>query len=107
MRGWHCGCWLWRQTELHDRMANSIHKIGRPNIFENEIFHSSAERALGFMKNYFLYSAREAAEYTTAMSENVCKSMDTFMAQQVSAGCLTAVEKEMGDGFVGNLAGGG
>lgn len=81
-----CGIDFGAQTEMHDRMANNIHRIARPNIYENEIFHSSAERALGFMKNYFLYSAREAANYTKAMTDSVCKSMDTFVAQQVWRG---------------------
>lgn len=75
------------QTELSDRVASTTHKIARPNIYENEIFHSTAERALGFMKNYFLYSARESANFTKAMTDTVCKELEAFMTQQVVKSC--------------------
>ena len=63
---------------MEDREIGYSMRVSRPNLYENEIRFSTSERALGYLKNYYLYLSRDQALFRRHMDEEVVFELDNY-----------------------------
>jgi hypothetical protein len=69
---------------MEDREIGYSMRVSRPNLYENEIRLSTSERALGYLKNYYLYLSKEQANFRRLMDEEVVFELDNYKAIRLS-----------------------
>lgn len=63
---------------MEDREIGYSLRVSRPNLYENEIRLSTSERALGYLKNYYLYLSKDQAAFRRHMDEEVVFELDNY-----------------------------
>lgn len=67
---------------MEEKCAEVSVRISRLNVYENEIWKSTAEQSLGFMKNYFLFLSREQTQYRAHLGERVLAQLQKMQEEQ-------------------------
>ncbi len=65
------------KLDLEEKNFACSNRISRMNIYETEIHGSSSERALGLMKNFFIYLSQDQAKYSRHLSEDILKRLES------------------------------
>jgi hypothetical protein len=63
---------------MEDKELGYSTRVSRPNLYENEIRLSTSERALGYLKNYYLYLSKEQSSFRRQLDEEVVFQLDNY-----------------------------
>jgi hypothetical protein len=71
---------LQSRYELEEKNVLFSVKMSRMNIYEQEIPYSKSEKALGFLKNFFLFNSREHVSYHKTFGEDILRRVEETKA---------------------------
>lgn len=71
---------LQSRYELEEKNVFFSVKMSRMNIYEQEIPYSKSEKALGFLKNFFLFNSREHVSYHKKFGEDILRRVEESKA---------------------------
>jgi hypothetical protein len=63
---------------MEDKELGYSTRVSRPNLYENEIRLSTSERALGFLKNYYLFLSKEQSSFRRSLDEEVVFQLENY-----------------------------
>lgn len=63
---------------MEDKELGYSTRVSRPNLYENEIRYSTSERALGFLKNYYLYLSKDQSHFRRQFDEEIVFQLDNY-----------------------------
>jgi hypothetical protein len=63
---------------MEDKELGYSTRVSRPNLYENEIRLSTSERALGYLKNYYLYLSKEQNSFRRQLDEEIVFQLENY-----------------------------